>query len=211
MKMVLIRHGKVDMTWEKSYTAEGFNRANQLYDTSPLVPVNVKPLNGDGYRLYVSGLQRTHDTAKLFFGDKEKTVTELANEVPNRAFKESGTAPTWLWKAVGRTKWYLSLNGAAEKRRDTKKRAEELVRLLVERDEDCILVAHELFLYVFTDVLRKHGFVVERSQQFRIKNLERIRATKKDDHCGFCSHNCMLSNPGCDIGREKALKRQAHN
>ena len=39
------------------------------------------------------------------------------------------------------------------------------------------MVAHELFLYVFTDVLRKHGFVVERSQQFRIKNLEPLRKT----------------------------------
>ena len=195
------------MKWEKSYTAEGFNAANKLYDESPLVPVEVKPMDASAYTLYVSELKRTHDTAKLFFGDKERHVTGLANEVPNKAFKESGSAPTWLWKAVGRTKWYLSLDGAAEKRRDTKARAEKLVRELIDKDEDCILVAHELFLYVFTEVLGKHGFVVERSNRGRIKNLERIRATKKDDHCGFCSHNCLLANAGCDIGREKAKKK----
>ncbi len=207
MKIVLIRHGKVDMKWEKNYTAEGFNGALKLYDESPLVKTEVKPMDATGYTLYVSELPRTHETARLLFGDKEQHVTELANEVPNKAYKDSGSGPTWLWKAVGRTKWWLSLNGAAEKRRDTKARAEKLAKELIEKDEDCIVVAHELFLYIFSDVLAKHGFVVERSNRFRIKNLERIRATKKDDHCGFCSHNCLLANAGCDIGREKAKKQ----
>ena len=31
--------------------------------------------------------------------------------------------------------------------------------------------------------------------------------SEKEAHCGGCGHNCFLSNPGCGVGREKALRR----
>ena len=91
----------------------------------------------------------------------------------------------------------------------TRARAEELVQMILEKNEDCVLVTHEFYLYTLKSVLEKHGFVIKRSATGRIKNLERIRATKKDDHCGFCTHNCLLSNPGCDIGRDRAKQEAA--
>ena len=28
------------------------------------------------------------------------------------------------------------------------------------------------------------------------------------NHCGGCAHDCPLSNPGCPVGKEAALKKQ---
>ena len=35
---------------------------------------------------------------------------------------------------------------------------------------------------------------------------ERIRVTERSDHCGGCQHNCLLKNPGCGVGKDKAAR-----
>lgn len=51
------------------------------------------------------------------------------------------------------------------------------------------------------------GFVAKRGSLIRIAPLERIIFTEKVLHCGNCMHNCLLTNPGCAIGKEKALAK----
>ncbi|MBR2674936.1 MAG: hypothetical protein IKE52_05720 [Mogibacterium sp.] len=52
--------------------------------------------------------------------------------------------------------------------------------------------------------LKKRGYIIKRTNLFKVDYLEKAIATKRSDHCGRCSQNCHLSNPGCDIGRDKA-------
>lgn len=204
MKIIMIRHAKVDMAWDKSYDSEGWDAANKTYDESPIKEVK-EHLKSEGFRVYISTLPRTRATAKGLLGECELMETPLLNEVPNRAAVDTSLKlPKWSWVACGRIEWYFNSSRQPETKRKTRERAEKLVKMLVEKNEDCVLITHEFYLYTLESVLAKHGFVTERGSIGRIKNLERIRATKRDDHCGFCTHNCLLSDPGCDIGRDKA-------
>ena len=207
MKIIMIRHAKVDMEWEKSYDSAGWDKANEAYNAAPIKEIT-EHLKSEGFRVYISSLPRTRATANGLLGERDLIETPLLNEVPNRAAIETGLKlPKWFWVARGRAQWFFNSPWQWETRKMTKARAEELVKMLVEKNEDCVLVTHEFYLYTLKSVLEKHGFVIKRGGTGRIKNLERIRATKRDDHCGFCTHNCLLSNPGCDIGRER-LKRE---
>ena len=40
----------------------------------------------------------------------------------------------------------------------------------------------------------------------KIQPLERFLVSRREEHCGGCQHNCFLSNPGCGVGREKAMR-----
>ena len=54
------------------------------------------------------------------------------------------------------------------------------------------------------DALRRRGCCFNRFYTGAVRPLERILATSRTAHCGGCGHNCMLSNPGCGVGRDKA-------
>ena len=181
MKIVLIRHDKVDMKWEKAYDSAGFNADEARYDRSPIVRSKGKRLSSGGMPIYVSPLRRTHDTARLLFGeDAELIETPYTREVPVSAFITTDKKlPKRLWKAVGRTEWFLCIGNQPETRRDTRARAEKFLLELEAKGEDCIVVAHEVFLYSMERVLKKHGYSIRRENPFRIKNLEQIVAVKQ--------------------------------
>ena len=180
MKITLIRHAKVNMKWEKKYDSAGFNADEARYDESPIITDKDSRLESGGRPIYVSTLKRTHDTARLLFGeDAELTETPLTREVPVSAFiKTQKKLPKNLWKAVGRTSWFLCLGSQPETRRDTRARAEKFLAELEAKGEDAIVVAHEVFLYSMERVLKKHGYRIRRENPFRIKNLEQITAEK---------------------------------
>ena len=249
MKIILIRHGKVNMEWAKSYDSKGFDESQAKYDISPLFDYTGRVGRPDGYRIYISKLQRTYDTAMQIFdfnGDvnlvdfdemlekgytpkteKEKNMrigsdegqfdydenrtlfkTHLLNEVPKRSFKDTESKSSKaIWTAKARIQWYMNNHRQPEVKSDTKARAEQLVSILEAEGKDCVLVSHEFFLYTLKGVLEKRGFVIERSSTGRIKNWERIRASKRDMHCGVCGHNCLLTNPGCNVGRDAAARQ----
>ena len=185
MKLVFIRHAKVDMTWEKEYDAAGWEQANRDYNEAPIRPVPERwdPESYFGhrhYRLYVSALPRTRATAEGLLGPEIfqasfTAATPLLNEVPNRAFcnlKRKIAKP--LWVAAGRVQWFLNIRHQTETRRETRARAEQVARMLEEGGEDAILVVHEFYLYTLESVFRAHGFRVQRQYRGRIRNLERI-------------------------------------
>ena len=180
MKITLIRHAKVNMKWEKAYDSAGFNADEKRYDESPIFTDKGYHLESEGRPIYVSPLKRTHDTARLLFGeDAELTETPLTREVPVSAFIETDRMlPKKLWKAVGRTEWFLCVGNQPETRLDTRARAEKFLSELEAKGEDAIVVAHEVFLYSMEHVLRKHGYRITRQNPFRIRNLEQITAEK---------------------------------
>ena len=134
--------------------------------------------------------------------------TPLLREVPKRSYKDFAKLKSRSYiTSRSRIQWYFNNPRQPEIKKQTVERANLLVDYLEGKGRDCVLVSHEFFIYTFKDVLDKRGFVVERSSGGRIKNWERIRATKRTMHCGVCGHNCLLTKPGCDVGRDAAKQQ----
>lgn len=183
MKLILIRHAKVNIRMPKRCNAKEFDEARAAYDRAPIHPVaspadkTLYPVSD--FKFYVSTLHRTHETLRGLFGDVPARETDLLTEVPNRSFSDKGPVlPYPCYQALGRVGWFFDLARQPEGRRTTTVRAEKLVRSLEKKDEDCVLVSHEFYLYTLLRVLKRHGFRVKRKNPFRIRNLEMITAEK---------------------------------
>lgn len=165
----------------------------------------VWPMQRAGRAVYVAPGRACRQTARLFFGEDETVAEPLLAAVPQRASVRSARAlPLWLWLLLARLRELFG--GKSEERRQAETRADALLGRLGAEAEDCVLICPLSFLRVLLDRLRVHGYCVSRDGAFRLKPLERFLVTRRDMHCGGCSHNCMLSNPGCGVGRDKAAR-----
>ncbi|MBR1690499.1 MAG: histidine phosphatase family protein [Oscillibacter sp.] len=155
--------------------------------------------------LYVSSAPAAAQTAMALFGRADVTVTPLLDEIPARSFADRAPRlPLWLWDGAARLQWYGNSARQPEGRRETCRRARTLWSLLEERGQDCILITHPRFLRVLLDQADRRTYEI-RGGQWPLAPLEKIAVVPAVPHCGNCGHNCPLSRPGCDIGREKAL------
>ena len=85
-------------------------------------------------------------------------------------------------------------------------RAKQLIAALLAHGEDCVLAAPPNFLRLLLRQMERSGFVIRRGGSGTPRPLERIRITEKRDHCGGGSHDCLLKDPGCGVGRDKAAR-----
>ncbi|MBR1457349.1 MAG: hypothetical protein IJ594_09370, partial [Oscillospiraceae bacterium] len=124
-----------------------------------------------------------------------------------RAFRDTARLlPLWLWRLMA---WLQSLfGGGRQPKEEGVRRAEALIARLEETERDCVLVCPISFVRVLLDRLRIHSYCINRGGVIRLRPLERILITRRDMHCGGCSHNCFLSNPGCGVGRDKAARQR---
>ncbi len=165
---------------------------------------------GDYERIYVSELKRSVETAKILFPyapDTMFTQTSLLNEVPLQAFvKDHKQRAKRLYDIGGRLQWRFG-NKQKETYSETRKRADELIKMLEENNENAILVTHGFFIEVLVHQLKKRRrYEFYRVSTFFTSPLEKIKVIDKQPHCGGCSHNCLLSQAGCLIGQDKAKK-----
>ena len=112
------------------------------------------------------------------------------------------TLPRWLWRFL---LWLWRFFGAGKQ--PAVDQAERLIQKLETTGEDCILICQVSFAKILLDRFRRHGGVITRGGVFRLRPLEQILITRRDMHCGGCQHNCLLSNPGCGVGRDKAARK----
>lgn len=178
MKVVIIRHGKVNMQWRKWYTSKQYDRDCANYDSVDIVSIGGSPKNVASADIYISMLKRSRQTAEQLFGEGSFLETDLLNEVPLNSFCDcSVLLPLWIWNVMGRLQWLWQSKRQKEKRTDTQKRANQLIRKLLEKDRDCILVSHGFFMRTLVRELKKQGFVIEKSG-VGIANLAQIIAVK---------------------------------
>ena len=158
----------------------------------------------NGRCVYVSPRAAARDTAEKLIPNGAHQPEPLLDEIPLRPF-EGGTLPLWLWRFLV---WLRGLFGlaAAESRRESRRKADEFIDRLEKRGEDCVLVSHPRRIAALCDALRVHGYCVQRTGLGGIKPFEQLLLSRRDEHCGGCAHNCLLSNPGCSIGRDKAAR-----
>ena len=208
MKIILIRQAETDMQRPARCDAAGFERAAAEEPTRGIVQTAVQKSDARRYRIHTGTARAAKETAELLFDFSEAPErTPLLDEVPLRAFTETDAAyPLRLWNTLGEAQWYLGSRRQAESRQDTLRRVGGFVDALEAEDRDCIVVCGARTLSALKTVLRRRGYCIE-GGDLRPRPLERIRATKRTLHCGGCHHNCLLTEPKCQIGRAKAQDR----
>lgn len=181
MKIIIIRHEKVDMTWEKKYNSVTYDLACNKYDESPIVLSDKEySKKDDAKTVYISELSRTYETACRLFSKEVFIKTALLNEVPLKSFKDTNKMyPLWIWNFVGRVQWLLESNRQAESKKKTIIRAKEMIKLLEENQEDCYLVTHGFFMRVLIKELKKRGYTIRNNNFLGISNLDMIVAIKQ--------------------------------
>ena len=178
MIITIIRHGKVDHTWKKSCTSAEFDEECRLYDSAPLEDMRgVEKCKAN--KVYISTLDRSFQTAKILFGDMPFCRTEKINEVPLRSAFDTGLRmPLWFWNVTGRLQWLCNSRRQPETKRQTRDRAEDFAKELLQSGEDCTLVTHGFFMHTLISVLKRHGFRADASS-IHYKNAEAIVLQKK--------------------------------
>lgn len=180
MKIVIIRHAKVNMEWEKRYDSKQFDLACEKYDTSEIVPISEIMSTKDSTDIiYISELSRSYETARQLFGERNFCKTSLVNEVPAKSFKDTNKKyPWWLWKSMSRLQWFFNNKRQPETRRETLIRARKTIELIEKNNKDCFIITHGFYMVTLINELRKKGYKIEKKKRIRIANLERIIATK---------------------------------
>ena len=189
-----------------NYDSAGFDAAVRDAVNSPCLPYGGRKYGAEGKTVLIGEGLSARDTAEKLLLPCEISEEPLLNEIPLRSFSDTERRyPRQLWL----------MKAAAQRRRGNIRQAESDAAAaaradkLIDRisDGDYILVTYPRFLTVFLDRLRVHDYVVQRTGFGRIKPLERFLISQKESHCGGCQHNCFLSNPGCGVGRDKAMRK----
>ncbi len=208
MKIMIIASSEAPALRDSRTDSAGFDRA--CLDAAALEPAPVpdKPIQADGRPVYVSSALSARRTAEQLFPGAPLRVESLLDEIPLRSYKDTDRELSAAqWRRMARLQRALGSSRQPESRKQTALRAERLLEQLEAQGEDCILVSHPGFIAALLDRFRARGYDAARSGIFSVKPLERILLTRRDLHCGGCSHNCLLTNPGCGVGRDKARRK----
>lgn len=167
MRVVIIRHGRVDFKWKKWSTSKQFNQDCEMYDKAPILPVLVTVTipEIDNADIYISSLQRSRETASQLFGEKDFISTELIDEVPLCAsviLKKK--LPLVFWNVSGRLQWFFNSRSQKECRRETVYRAEQFINMIEEKKKDCIIVTHGFFMHTLLNQMKKREFQISNAR-----------------------------------------------
>ena len=205
MKIILIHEAATTMSWSARYNAASFSEAIREERGCGIGQVTVRQSDASAYRIFTGTTCASAETAEALFAAPEKPEgTALLDDVVLVSFRDTEKdLPLWLWRFMGRMQWAVGVKRQTESRRETKQRAKEFIDRLETDGQDCVLITKDLMLATIRDALYRRGYCIE-GGSVRMKPLDRLRATKQTLHCGGCMHNCMLANPGCGIGKDKA-------
>ena len=207
MKIWIICTGEAEGLWPRRCDAAAFEQtARRAWETAP-GKREEKKLNWEGRLVYAPPTDAARQTAAICLQGGELREEALLAPVHLRAWRDSGTASPRVWKEMARLQRDLGSKRQPESRRDLSARAEALMARLTEEEKDCVLIADCLLTGELVDRARVRGYTYARTGIFRFAPWERILLTRRDVHCGGCAHNCLLSNPGCGIGRDKAARK----
>ena len=207
MKILIICSGKSNMICKKYYDSAGFEEACRHVMDCDIENVENERISSGGRPVYVSSGKSAVQTADLIFTDADIIKEPLLDEVPLRSYKDTEKElPLWYWQFMSSLQRFLGNSRQPETKSQVNARAKSLLDLLESRNQDCILISYPIFIKTLLDCLGTRGYHINRQNLLRITPLERIVITKRDMHCGGCGHNCLLSNPGCGVGRDAARR-----
>ncbi len=206
MKIWIVCTGEREDLWPKRCTAAEFEQAALRSASDAPERTGEKKISGEGRRVLVAPTAAARRTAALCVDGGELREEPLLAPVVQRAFRDGGAAPSWLWREMARLQRAWGSPRQPESRRELDKRAEELLCRLEADEKESVLVADCLLAERLLDRARVHGYTAARTGLFRYRPWERALITRRDMHCGGCGHNCLLSSPGCPVGQDKAAR-----
>ena len=189
------------------YDSSGFDTAMLEEQNSAADFCAGKKIDPAGREVLIGEGRTAGDTAEKLLLPCPFTVEPLLNEIALRSFtvtEKEYPLETWLRKAAAQRK--KGDTRQKESRMEVIERAETLISKI--EGKNPILISYPLFLTELLDRLRVHGYVIQRSGVLKIQPLERFVISRREEHCGGCQHNCFLDNPGCGIGRDKAMRQK---
>ena len=207
MSFTIICIGQPENPVQGTYTSAGFDAAVHAELGSAVLPYNGRRYNPDGKQIWLGEGMPAQDTANKILLPCSPVVDPLLNEIPLRSFTDTDKqypAETWKRKAAAQRKHADPRQ--IESRQDVIERAEKVIEKV--GSTEAIVITYPLFLEELLNRLRIHSFVVQRTGIMKIQPLERFLVSRREEHCGGCQHNCFLANPGCGVGRDKALRLQ---
>lgn len=181
-------------------TAEAFNAAMASLPDAAIVPYTEKPMKPAGRVVFCAPGRRAKETAEQVIPGAELREEPLLAAAPPCASGGGEHSPR-VWRLLAGRK-------SADERKREQERAHKLILRLEKTGEDCVLIAEESFLPALLDAFRRQGYSQRRSGLGRVKPFEQFLLTPRALHCGGCAHNCLLSNPGCGVGKDKAMRLQ---
>lgn len=184
-----------------------FDAAVQAELSSDILAYSGRKQDPVGRRVLIGEGRLAMSTAEQLLLPCDVTVDSLLNEIPLHSFTDTEkrfSVDIWKRKAAAQRKHADPRQ--PESRDMVIARAEQFLK----KTEGCdtLLITYPLFLVELLDRLRVHNYVVQRTGILKIQPLERFIVSRKEEHCGGCQHNCFLANPGCGIGRDKAMRKQ---
>ena len=183
--------GPTEFSWEKNYDLAGFLTAQREEEESPVIRSPVRPMKRGGRSIFLAPGRRAADTAGMIFaGEETETEPLLAPAEPEPGIQGRRSPRGWRKQSL----------------QQARQRADALIEKLEAAGGDCVLIASPDVVEVLLDRLRVKGYCQARTGIFALKPLEHIQVSRRDDHCGGCGHNCLLTNPGCGMGRDKAAR-----
>lgn len=178
MQAVIIRHGKVNFSWNKFCTSRQFNEDCKMYDNAPIFSSLHSAPRIDYQDIYTSSLSRSIETAKQLFGEKDFISTKLIDEVPLCASITSRKKlPLIFWNVSGRLQWFFNISLQKECRKQTIRRAEQFVEMIIRKDNNCIIITHGFFMHTLLSEMKKKSFKISHAR-FSYSNGEWVVAQR---------------------------------
>lgn len=208
MSMLILCTGKPLRPLEGAYSSSGFDEAAAALTACAAEPLAERRIAPAGRTVYIAEGGLARSTAEQVLEPCDYIVEPLLNEISLRSYTDTDRllpAEKWLRKAASQRK--AGDPRQPESRAGVIARADRLIRKLEDAGGNSLLITGPLFLSELLERFRTRSYVVQRGGLFRLQPLEKIVVSRRDEHCGGCQHNCFLSNPGCGVGRDKAMRR----
>lgn len=157
MKIILIRHFKVDFKWNFAYDSIDYEKACDNYDNSKVIKADLV-FNTKGI-IISSTMIRAIETTQLIFNKPPDISSDLLREVPIKPFvKTSVILPTFIWNIIGRIQWRFNSKNQPETYSESRLRVDNLVDTIITKNEDCVIVAHGWIIKLIINRLIKDKF-----------------------------------------------------
>ena len=179
--------------------SEEYREARRAALSAAAAEADAKPLRREGRVVYISRMPSARLSAE--------TLCPGGGYIEHPALDEAEPSPGLF----SHTALPLALRArldapGGDRLRKARAEAETLAEELERAGQDCILFSHPGRILQLMDAFRRRGYCFARSEIGKIRPGERILGTSRTAHCGVCGHYCMLSSPGCGIGRDKARR-----
>ena len=205
MSITILCTGEPEKRAEGKFSSSEFDAVMRMELESNILPYTGRKYNPEGKTVWIGEGRLAKDTAEQLLLPCTPIVEPLLNEIPLRSFSDTETLyPLETWKRKARAQQKHGDTRQAESLTDVVSRANRFIDK-AQRTES-LVITYPLFLEELLKQLRSRGFVVQRTGLMKIQPLERYLISRREEHCGGCQHNCFLSNPGCGIGRDKAMR-----